>query len=1712
MLKPEVAAQQVERWKIEEGEAKQLAVIGKLPDKLRKVAFAYKSRKANGDELGWMSTISDRVEVFERRFMFDALPAKDQRRLLKTLCGPLADVAELVFEFGKSLPYERHSERRAFRAPRHQLAYREQRDDVIGWMSALSAQFKEELLTPEMLAVWTPYLNSWREDNIGRLLAAVIEVGGKRGDQVFEILCQIACNEHEIGRMGRYLPTALLSASRVEGWELMEKTLLAAQRQEGLRQIILEAVDEAHPQAFQRMLKLVLEENLIRFSAVTRAVDVWFGMHWDSASTKIVRQTIETASEFLEHPKSRSAALKGEDPERAFLALWAIACEDVEKSIPLAAKLLQHLQPEMRFVGLLHLRDTCLPEGQKEMVTALDDADFRVAMWASQQMHAPRPPRQRSQQEQEHLFAALERLILRLPQKPHKLSPILWPWTVQEANRGSVARFMIYNIGDIPPTRLIPHLSAFEPITRGQAVELLSQQQKWNNLTRETLLQLTGDASKEVRRAAFEALKDQQITAAEAESLESYLTRKSNDLRIGVVQLLLTQPDADAIASAMRLVSSKQTNQRLAGLELLRQLAEAGRERDHCVSLARNYQEQRKKLSTEEHSQLEAILSANEEQLTLENGLGLFDPSGRSPVIKPKVRKVQAFTKATPKILAQLDDLIHKHREVTVTYQDWNKHQREELLGNMRYGFPYPDFKKPIEPQLQVLPLAEVWTNWLNQRPKSLRDADGCELFRAKELLNHTQYEWQWKRTRAWLQEPGREALQKLFDPPRPELKYPSIVEAVLLWLLALDRPQQTITLCLDIAETALALVPEADLLSLTTIDSQQTHYPWMFTESPDWRQMEIISSWIESKVVWLAERLVPDEAEEQNTSQGQRIWNLLRYLDEPIAGAPRRRPSVDFLLTAYLTELATIDDVSDHLIGPRSGGQFESLRLLTFPVNHNSHDETYHEIIHQDPTLAEKLIAVKNRVFEIELARGEAETVATQAAMAINSFEGSETLLQVLQVLGKEPFKPEVRWNEKVSKAHVLTHFVQVTHPESEDSSEEFKRQMKQAVKAGQFPENKILQLAFLAPQWCPFVEAYYGWNGFAEGLYWFLAHMRYVSGKTEQAALAADYQSDNNVETTAIAATPETSEETSQEASEETNAEAEPERKLSAWDRLIMERTPLTEHERQAGAVDVDWFHRTYKLLGGKKWEEMAAAARFAANTAQAKRAQFIADVLLGKVKKSELVSAIRDRKLKEQVRLLGLLPLAKGAKGNKDLRDRYEVLQEYRKYAKGLSSLSRPDALLACEIGMQNLARQAGYQDPLRLEWAMEAESTRDLAAGPVVVEDGEVSMTLSLDDRAQPQLAFHRNGKQLKSLPTSHKKQAAFVALKERASDLKKQASRVRQSLEAAMCRGDEFTGAELIQIAEHALLWPLLSRLVIVGEGIAGYPDKRGKALRDHAGKLEPVKKNETLRIAHSSDLLATGQWDKWQHECFHGERIQPFKQIFRELYVVTQQELGDGTFSRRYAGQQISPQQAYALWGARGWKTDDGVWKTFHELGIIASVTFDYGPGTSLEVEGLQIDTVAFRHRDKERPLELKELPPRLFSEVMRDMDLVVSVAHRGEVDPEASASTVEMRAVLLQETCELLGLENVKLHKSHATIKGELGDYSVHLGSGVVHRMPGGAVCIIPVHAQHRGRLFLPFADDDPKTAEVLSKVLLLARDQEIQDPTILEQLMIPR
>jgi hypothetical protein len=279
-------------------------------------------------------------------------------------------------------------------------------------------------------------------------------------------------------------------------------------------------------------------------------------------------------------------------------------------------------------------------------------------------------------------------------------------------------------------------------------------------------------------------------------------------------------------------------------------------------------------------------------------------------------------------------------------------------------------------------------------------------------------------------------------------------------------------------------------------------------------------------------------------------------------------------------------------------------------------------------------------------------------------------------------------------------------------------------------------------------------------------------------------------------------------------------------------------------------------------------------------------------------------------------------------------------------------------------------------------------------------------------------------------------------------------------------------------------------------------------LVDTTGSTQAV--GDTLQIAHCTDLYASGQWGAYQAYCFTEQMQQPFKQVFRELYVPTEDELGEKARSRRYAGHQVQPQKTLALLKTRGWTVnyEEGLQKTYHKEGFIARMFALADWFTPADVESPTLETVEFTNLKTWENVPFEEISPRIFSEVMRDIDLVVSVAHVGDVDPEASQSTIELRTAIVRETARLFKLDNVTLKGNHALIKGGKNDYSVHLGSAIAHKMPGVALSILPVHSQHRGRMFLPFLDEDPKTAEIMSKILLLAKEQEIQDPTILQQL----
>jgi hypothetical protein len=1663
MLSRDEAEKRLKQFAIKNWDRERSAALSRLPGKLAAVGQGLLQRDPKGKPFrDWWKQYESREKAAQQ---MNDLSSAERQKIFAVLFPKIARHLEAAWQMYGRLPYEVDGDRKGFRAPNapevHVVARTSWLETVVD-----DLQGYDEDVT--WFAAWAPYLAGGSgSDCLGILLAAAIDAGGPEGDAVFEVLRESGSNQHEIGGMGRHVTRALLVASRPDGWEFVEKMLLAAQRQEGLRQVILESIDEAHPEAFRRMLRLILDRDLIRFSATVRAVDVWFGLGWDSLTPRAVKEAVEKACRFLDDPQARAEALANDSGEGLYLALWSVAFEDAEKAIAPAAGLLSDPQVERRFVGAHFLGQLGLPGAQRELAHALADEDLRVALTALEGCERDRygdefedeeGGKGAKQADEIDLFDHLVGLIGRMPARPTELEALVWPWMTRTASRADVADELVSNLGKRPVTAVLPYLSQMGPSGRMWLVQKLIESKKWDDATREALFTLAGDGSSWVREQALEGLKKCKVEPTDAQRLEGFLSRKNVSLRRGVLTLLKKQKTPEALASADRLLASKKAPQRLAGLELLRELVERKRAVAECRARAEAYRQQHHQLGEEEQLTVEAILDIERVVPKLEDALGLMGTMERSKAVPPKPRKVTFLTPATLACLAALDDILARNQETTVTIQS-HEGPSEELLANVEsYEFPSPQPGKSAEEDAKRLPLREVWEEWFANRPKKQRDRDGLELVRALVWCGFDSKTWQGV-VREFRKEWGDYLENVSGGLSLPKLKHEDLVGEVVAWLIRLHPPAGGMDFLLDAVEASFAAVPQEVLSRVVDVSN------WL-KRKKDWRFNSPVGIWQQKLGQYT--QLLPRE---WTPERRLRYWRLMHWRDEPVPGVARARPELEELLAGYRAGEANDADVLDQVL---VSGEFEDLETLTRPRKPGDKPA--------DAKLEALLDRCRERILEIELARGEMETAASRPALHLASLSGLDTLFRLLGAIGTKKF---ARSYFGEGKMNVLTHLVEVTYPAEGDTPEAFAERAK---KAG-LSRERLLEIAFVAPQWLEHVEHAVGWEGLREGVWWFLAHMpggRRGTGGGGDDFDDFDFDDDDFDDEDGQAQSGEPDE----------------------WEQIIRERTPLTRAERHEGAVDVDWFGRVYPALGPKRWAELAEAAKYGCRDQSFKKARLLADVLLGKASKSELVASIRDRQLREPVRLLGLLPLAGGEKREKDLLSRYKVLQEYRRYAKRLSPMSRESAVRTAEIGLENLARTAGFPDPVRLEWAMEAREIADLAAGPISASHAGVTVTLALDENAQPQLSVRRGEKELKNIPTEARKNPKVAALAERKTDLRRQASRMRESLERAMCRGDVFSGAELRQLFAHPILRPLLERLVLLGEGIAGYAVADGRGLRHHSGKIEPIKDDEKLRLAHAHDLLTGGDWPAWQRECFASERVQPFKQVFRELYVVTEQEKKDGGVSHRYAGHQVNPSQAMALFGSRGWATRDGVAKTFHDIGLTAVVSFRSGAWTPLEMEGLTLEGIEFRGRGEYRPIPLADVPPRVFSEAMRDLDLVVSVAHLGGVDPEASASTVEMRAALLRETCSLLRIDNYRVEKSHVLVQGQLGKYSVHLGSAVVHRHPGGSLCIVPVHAQQRGRLFLPFADDDPRTAEVLSKILLLARDHEIQDPNILDQL----
>lgn len=328
----------------------------------------------------------------------------------------------------------------------------------------------------------------------------------------------------------------------------------------------------------------------------------------------------------------------------------------------------------------------------------------------------------------------------------------------------------------------------------------------------------------------------------------------------------------------------------------------------------------------------------------------------------------------------------------------------------------------------------------------------------------------------------------------------------------------------------------------------------------------------------------------------------------------------------------------------------------------------------------------------------------------------------------------------------------------------------------------------------------------------------------------------------------------------------------------------------------------------------------------------------------------------------------------------------------------------------------------------------------------------------------------------------------------------------------------------------------------------------------------------TVRLWHpiGKDPEEVLAWRAWLDE----QQIQqPFKQAHREVYLLTDAERQTRTYSNRYAAHVLRQHQFNALCAARSWKnklrllvdaefpsatlylpkwnlraefwiegagdnygTDTNETGTFlylttDQVRFYRHVAADVSRRSLGRAQAESADSLARLQQDEPAaPLSLEEIPPLVFSEVMRDVDLFVGVASVGN-DPnwsdsgpegryrdywqsysfgDLSATAKTRREVLARLLPRLKVAAQCSLADKFLVVKGSLRTYKIHLGSGNVLMEPNDQyLCIVPRQSAEadKDRVFLPF-EGDTTLSVILSKAFLLAEDAKIKDPTILSQI----
>lgn len=1503
--------------------------------------------------------------------------------------------------------------------------------------------------------------------------------------EIVEIIEEAILGDNQQALLTRTMIRAIIISGHEKLLDLLLKLLLAARLQEGLRQQILENADAGSVQTLTRIIQLCLKEDLFRYSSATRAFDVWTGLGYGDAKPAVVKKCAAFAYDCLISEETRKRYLTSENNLESYFALWATGCYEIAETDQMVRALLDDEKKYRRILGWLftshvensHYRMSVasryLEERDEEILAhivgnlASTSQLLHTYGWQKKETSGkpvvnnsfPKDAKSRKM-----LFEKLKSTAKFIGNQKRTFTGNPFAFTQVTLHNKPVLNCMLSLAGYDMDEELIRELKEFLPYMdvaerRAFYANFLRPEVKPQHL--EYLKEALSDKSVQIKELAIERLSKCELSAQDLSELAEGLRSKSSSLRKSILSVFHKQKSDKLAPVIAQMLDSSEQYQIQAALELLLELKDGHPEmvenQSKALAALRG-----KKLSTQTEILLNQLAAEKEEiSYSEENGFGLYDPAltelpkeeaqEKKDILdglytEKELRMLVPSWAEVEKVLARMNDIFVRHGDYEYEVMGWDGSCRKVLFGDSAGGLWIPaKFGTPKEVNgNRKLYMVPFYEEFV--------EAMGAYGTDVKKMLglSYLAFRYQGNYIRNdyeiadWFLAFADQSFFQTHDKECYEKYKQRYWEIMDIIALVYQRFETK-----EVFRLSLKIYQS--FIALIGEEKLGRNYLQ--------KKKEVRSNVyyyggppenypINERLFWFWRQMMKKCSLEDEDFAVR--FQLERRIEKMTGAGIRDGLSMADYFRACAMGLVPVDVLYERMLLAPSAHQ--DISMLTNPARYAMGKE----ILETYPWAKEFTQKLVHRIVEVEQRRGELATVLTPAARGIYRFEGAKYFCDLLAALGKENFFRGYEYSGDTTKRAVLSRLLKRCYPAKEDTPEILKELLKQT----DIKEKRLAEAVMYAPQWAGFAEEILGWPGLRSGVWFFHAHIN-----------------------------------------EHFSAEKETEAAIYS---------PITPQQFNDGAFDKEWFFDAYEKLGEKRFQILYKSAKYiTTGSNQHRRSQLYTDAVLGKLDAEELKAEILEKRHQEKLRCYPLIPLDKNHP--EEALRRYEFIQRFLKESKQFGAQRRESEKKACNTAMENLAITTGFTDVNRMMWYLESEKLEEIKPLTEPKEIEGVSLWMEIDEGGCAELAVQKNGKRQKTLPKSLNKNAYVLELKATIKELKEQQRRARESMERAMTESTAFGIGELLKISENPVLSPLLLKLVWTdGEHHGFLKNENGILKLLGVNKDEITLKEENLRIAHPYDLKRTGEWAAYMHALYEGKLKQPFKQVFREYYPLTEEELSEKTISRRYAGHQVQPQKTVALLKGKGWTVDyeEGLQKVFYKENLIVRMYALADWFSPADIEAPTLETVEFFDRKTGKNVALSEVPPILFSETMRDLDLVVSVAHVGGVDPEASHSTVEMRTAIAAELLRILKVTNVEMIGSHAKIRGTLSNYSVHLGSGVVHAESHGMIAILPVHSQARGRIFLPFADDDPKTAEIMSKILMLSEDKKIKDPSILRQI----